>query len=593
MSVFAFRDSLHEGRIFENRTANRGEYRQMATYEKKLKRAKDGCYVRYVGRNVKGQSEKFRLGFDLKEAQKRESLILELWSHQEAHTDWMNPVGFHWTRQYLEAAKAIAKGKPPLLPPSFRMLSNPTEYIEAVNKISTDFVPSDSPLYEEGIKGISREIEAQRRSLLARDNHELTGQTIGEAIAAYRDKLYESSLEPSGSVTTTGRTLLTQLQSWENYLARAFQTKSEKSAKRDFLNLDLAQVTLPMCQEMIDVVRLRPITIESQLKHKKNPDRPLTRLARKSASNIISVIFNFFDWLDLSDDFRWTEPPKFHKLVKSPVRLTADEKYLRNRKKELSTLSDEHIETLSKYALPEERALLLLGLNCAFGPGEIGQLRIPFIKEDTREIVGIRFKTGNDTRHKLWPETLEGLQWQLSNRLQQKRIDDNGQDIVFLTKNGKPIWRKTAAGNYSDGVARCWSRLIDRVRKDYPEFPEFSFGKLRKTAATRILLLADAESASLILAHGTIGEDELLRYYVQLPWEKLYAAQEQFGKAMAPLLALDRPPFVTPPRTYIGLKKSEQIVEMDRQGIRKTEIAKKLGVSTMTVYRHLERVSSD
>ena len=53
----------------------------MASYDKKLKRGKNGI-SRYVGKNRKGNSEKFYLGFDLK------------------------------------AAKAIAK-EPPVLPPTY------------------------------------------------------------------------------------------------------------------------------------------------------------------------------------------------------------------------------------------------------------------------------------------------------------------------------------------------------------------------------------------------------------------------------------------------------------------------------------------
>ncbi len=83
-------------------------------------------------------------------------------------------------------------------------------------------------------------------------------------------------------------------------------------------------------------------------------------------------------------------------------------------------------------------------------------------------------------------------------------------------------WKK---GYISDGGGNIWYRLIRRVRKDHPEFPSYSFNKLRKTSATRILEIADAETASMILAHKTIGEDELLHHYALLPWEKLFEAQ--------------------------------------------------------------------
>lgn len=563
----------------------------MPTYEKKLKRSsKDGCVVRYIGKNSKGVSEKFRLGFDLREAERREALIRELWAHQEANADYT--LGdFHWSPSYLKAAKAIAKGKQPVLPPTFKVKSDPAKYVEALNQIGDEFHPADEALYEAGITQISQEIRGRNGVLSARDNVARTGQTVADAIAAFRDHLHTAAIKAGEdeALTSWGKARLTQLDSWKRYLTETIQIKDGKKESRNLLELDLALVTLPVCQEMIDAVRLRPISFLSRHKKKKDPSRPLTRLTRKSASSIIKVASNFFEWLDDSDHFDWTQPRKFRSLNKKPDRLDADENYQRKLKKKALTIPDEHIALLSKYALPAERVFLLLGLNCAFGPGEIGQLRIPFIDFEDRVIDGIRFKTGNDTKHKLWPETVEGLEWQMEQRCGLKKIDDQNQDVLFLTDTGRRLWRVTKAGNYSNGITRYWNRLIERIQHDHKDFPSYSFGKLRKTAATRILKLAGAESASMILAHKTISEDELLQCYVQLPWERLFKAQEEFGEAIAPLLAVDRPAFERPPRIHIGLEKSERIFELDDADVPKTEIAKALKISVMTVYRHLAR----
>ena len=137
----------------------------MATYQKKLKRAKDGCYVRYIGKNASGQAEKFRLGFDLGEAEKREALILELWAHQERHTDPFLALGFHWTRDFLKAAKAIAKGKPPVLPPTYKSKTEPAKYVDALNEVGSEFSQSDPSLYDEGVEQISQAIGSRRQAL--------------------------------------------------------------------------------------------------------------------------------------------------------------------------------------------------------------------------------------------------------------------------------------------------------------------------------------------------------------------------------------------------------------------------------------------
>lgn len=167
----------------------------MPTYDKKLKRSpKDGCLIRYIGKNSKDVSEKFRLGFDLREAERREALIRELWAHQEANADYT--LGdFHWSPSYLKAAKAIAKGKQPVLPPTFKVKSDPAKYVEALNQIGDEFHPADEALYEAGITQISQEIRGRNGVLSARDNVARTGQTVADAIAAFRDHLHTAAIK--------------------------------------------------------------------------------------------------------------------------------------------------------------------------------------------------------------------------------------------------------------------------------------------------------------------------------------------------------------------------------------------------------------
>ncbi|MGZ3431181.1 MAG: hypothetical protein ACXWN0_05425, partial [Isosphaeraceae bacterium] len=77
-------------------------------YDKKLKRSKDGLFIRYIGQNDNGTPEKFRLGYDPLVAEERVRLIAALWQEIEERTS-ARPF---WDRKTLEAAKAIAKGMP-------------------------------------------------------------------------------------------------------------------------------------------------------------------------------------------------------------------------------------------------------------------------------------------------------------------------------------------------------------------------------------------------------------------------------------------------------------------------------------------------
>ena len=140
---------------------------------------------------------------------------------------------------------------------------------------------------------------------------------------------------------------------------------------------------------------------------------------------------------------------------------------------------------------------------------------------------------------------------------------------MFLTRAGEPISHPTEKGHVSDGMSNIWYRLVRRVRKDHPEFPSYSFNKLRKTSATRILEIADAETASMILAHKTISEDDLLHHYALLPWEESYVAQRTLEEQLAHVLEAGGPnPWTMKTKTYIGLAKTKKVAELTVPGYR-------------------------
>ncbi len=544
-------------------------------YDKKLKRGKDGLFVRYIGHNDKGTPEKFRLGYDPSIAEERVRLIAALWGEIKERT----PKGSKpfWDRKNLEAAKSIAKGMPATLPK--RDFEDPINYVRRLSEISkatgTRFEPMDQVGYQSGLRDLQIQMEKARRSLSASlEVEKATGITVRQAMEAYRASIERSSTQPNGYLKPWGRTRLDQFDSIRNYLS------DERFGGRDYLVLDLSDLTYSRCDEIYGVFRQRPLTLRSNLQK---------RMAPSSAKNLIKELGNFFDWLDGAEQFDWTLPRRFHAIKKTPDDLSAAEQYDRRIAREKLVIPDDRLRTLFEYALPNERILLLLGLNCAFAASEIGQLRTGFLKLDRGTIEGIRFKSGNDTRHWLWKQTRDGLEWTLNQRkrLKATRVDD--QDIVFLTERGKPIWHGTEKGHVSDGVSNVWYRLVRRVQKDDPEFPSYSFNKLRKTSATRILEIADAETASMILAHKTISEDELLHHYALIPWEKLYVAQRSFEEKLAFVLEAGGPdPWAMKPKTYIGLAKTKKVAELRSAGVSASAIADQLNISIATVYRLLE-----
>ena len=69
-----------------------------------------------------------------------------------------------------------------------------------------------------------------------------------------------------------------------------------------------------------------------------------------------------------------------------------------------------------------------------------------------------------------------------------------------------------------------------------------------------VLELADATTASLILAHGVPSSDKLLKNYISIPWQDLYDAQLAYGEAIRPLITTEFDPFKERPRLTLVWK---------------------------------------
>jgi DNA-binding NarL/FixJ family response regulator len=190
-------------------------------------------------------------------------------------------------------------------------------------------------------------------------------------------------------------------------------------------------------------------------------------------------------------------------------------------------------------------------------------------------------KADTVSRHYLWKINIDGLKWYLANR--------KSAGVVFVATSGKAAYHEAESGSVIDGFANRWNDLIRRIRKDKgDDFPKYSFGKIRKTAATEILRLADPHIASMLLAHHTVSEDELLRRYANLPWEDLFAAQRKLEQELKPIFDAAGPdPFGNKPKTYIGVERTKAIFDLHELGYSAYEIADQLGTTASTVYRHL------
>jgi integrase len=105
---------------------------------------------------------------------------------------------------------------------------------------------------------------------------------------------------------------------------------------------------------------------------------------------------------------------------------------LEKAKKPARLFSADEVRRMLQQAKPQLRAMILMGINCALGNSDIGQLPITAIDLDKRILDYPRPKTGIDRRCILWPETVEALRAVLANRKQPVGAEDRG--LVFITR---------------------------------------------------------------------------------------------------------------------------------------------------------------
>ena len=162
-----------------------------------------------------------------------------------------------------------------------------------------------------------------------------------------------------------------------------------------------------------------------------------------------------------------------------------------------------------------------------------------------------------------------------------------------MTDTGRPYWSKTKEGNCSQAIPNLWNRLWDLVQRDYPDFPWLPFNSLKDTSANFVRRIGGGETASLHLAHKHQSTDDDLNRYTNPVRKKHFKVLRRLELKLQPVFdAAGSEPWADQPKNYIGRAKIKEIIELRSQGIKIAEIARKLGVSTTTIYRHLPKGTS-
>ncbi len=314
------------------------------------------------------------------------------------------------------------------------------------------------------------------------------------------------------------------------------------------------------------------------------------------AKNTIKEFRQFIRWLHKSKSYGWKRPDDYEVL---PMRVgrTQDER-ARITSLAVETFSLDELMILWRYALPWERLLMTLALNCGFGMAEIATLRRgevllgkphPFAEQiglfpanaPGNWIMRLRGKTEVYGEWKLWDVTVTALQWIMALRPHAERI--------VVPKGGGELHKKAQRNNQ---IANSWLRLLDRIKPDKPTFTRRSFNKLRKTAINLVRQHSGEEVASLFASHGRPVHDELIRVYANPRWVTLHATTEAISLKLDNLFKSVSEPF-RPVEVRggpnISLGQIERIKKLVSEGNRICDVASEVGVSRETVRRWATR----
>lgn len=452
-----------------------------------------------------------------------------------------------------------------------------------------------------------RGVEEPKRSF------DLSAQLLADAARFTREK--------SMGVVNVGPTLYQCLDSYAAWLGREFVVVSEDGKRlTDWGFAQIANVKrLKEHHQDIALTTLGYSALEEMFRHWRQ--RPMVkgrnkRISKDSAEGHVYQLKQFVKWLHTSEEFAWRRPEDYD-AIKTKVDADKDKLARRLAMTQVETYSVDEPCLLSEYTRPIERVLMLLGSNCGFNKMEVGTLRLnevalrqrhPYTgllgfdsSDADRFIRRVRRKSGVYGEWLLWPQTVAALEWAIQRRMGMTEIangKDAGKDIgvkpgsvILLGRHGHCMVERTRKNNTNQQIPARWNALTERIMKDHPEFRRLSYGKLRKIAASLVRRFADGEGAGVFLAHGQpVESDDLLEIYTNRPFGKVFDALWRVGEYLQPAFDAAPPdPFsvaAVSSSLNISLGTVKEIKRLRAEGVGPTEIARRLGVSRMTVYYH-------
>ncbi len=171
-------------------------------------------------------------------------------------------------------------------------------------------------------------------------------------------------------------------------------------------------------------------------------------------------------------------------------------------------------DVLARASVPM-RAMILLGINCAYGNNDCAELPLSAVDLDAGVLAWRRPKTGVERRCPLWVETIEALRKAIEARPRPRAKADAG--LLFITSHGRRWVRyqfeeatqdeggevKEARTRGSDAVGMTFGRLL---REAGHKRAGINFYALRHTFRTVADEVNDRPAIDLIMGHEPSGD---------------------------------------------------------------------------------------
>ncbi|MFN3160033.1 MAG: hypothetical protein ACE37I_12020, partial [Rubinisphaera brasiliensis] len=482
----------------------------MPARRRTLRKDPKGYFRPYIGVRIDGKPQRFNLGRDETEAERRFHRISQLW---EESCRVMKDE--RWQPFALAAAKWLAKGVFTIRFDFPDYLSNQedpaAEYAEQLHVFQQQFpslhiVPTKQDVYEWGCGECRFAITDELADLSA------SARTLGfvKEQDAVPDRLISGSLHEAieGYIAHIEATASRE----DENLLKSSQRKRiqyARTLKEHHENRPLYELTFDEIAKKIGYWTNRPLT-KRGTRYKPNAVRhPLKEFER------------FLRWLDATTQFDWQMPRGVDQISRKITELEEDQEQAGIITKPV--YSPEELGILVRHANDFDRMLIYVGVNCAFGAAEIGRLKVnEVLVHHTHEFAErLHFETTSQdsfirlNRHKskmfgewlLWPQTVNSLKWGVD---RAKRL---GSRFVVVRESGNKLYDERTE-NAQAGFANRWRKLIDRVQKSHSDFPRLPYGTLRDILPDILRHRYADEIASISLAHKTAYKpDTLLEAY--------------------------------------------------------------------------------